>query len=62
MISLLNVTFLTDATEINSSETLRPASIHQNLSALNDNYRDIARHRILSVAGKSLYLCTIHVQ
>lgn len=54
MILLLNFTFLTDAAEPNSSETLRPTSIHQNLSALNDNFRDIARHRILSVAGKSL--------
>lgn len=54
MILLLNFTFLTDAAEPSSSETLRPTSIHQNLSALNDNFRDIARHRILSVAGKSL--------
>ena len=50
----VNFTFLTDAAEINSSETVRPTSIHQNLSAVNDNFRDIARHRILSVAGKSL--------
>ena len=58
----VNFTFLTDAAQINSSETLRPTSIHQNLSALNDNFRDIARHRILSVAGKSLYnYCVLHI-
>ena len=50
-----NFTFLTDATEINSSETFRRTSIHQNLSALNDNFRDIAQHRILSVAGKLVH-------
>jgi len=54
VILLPDFTFLTDAAETNSSEPLRPTSIHQNLSALNDNFRDIAKHRILSVAGKLL--------
>ena len=41
----------TDAAKVNSSET-KPTSIHQSLSELDDNFRDIAKHRILSVAGK----------
>ncbi|XP_078359356.1 rho GTPase-activating protein 8-like [Oculina patagonica] len=36
--------------EVNSSET-KSTFIQQGLSAINDNFRDIARHRILSVAG-----------
>ena len=30
-------------------------SIHEGLSALNDNFRDIAQHRILSVAGEKYF-------
>ena len=30
-------------------------SIHEGLSALNDNFRDIAQHRILSVAGEKCF-------
>lgn len=37
--------------EGNTPEVKLTGSIHEGLSALNDNFRDIAQHRILSVAG-----------
>ncbi|KAJ7379055.1 Rho GTPase-activating protein 1 [Desmophyllum pertusum] len=45
-----NAAIKKDAAKVNSSET-KPTSIHQSLSELDDNFRDIAKHRILSVAG-----------
>lgn len=50
--SILSLVLSTDAAEVHSSET-EPTSIRQSLGALNDNFRDIARHRILSVAGNN---------